>query len=100
MILEKLLGSSDKKTFVESLSGTDKQTLLQEIKDRKTAAETDSIKLEAMKSKLEEDEKEEMKKLADLGIYSYDNLESEINKLESSLNEEILKCAEVLNNDK
>lgn len=100
MLLEKLLEVEDRKQFVELLSDLDKQKLLQEIKDKKAEAEADSIRLEAMKTKLEEDEKEEMKKLSDLGIFSYEDLDVEINKLDKQLNDEILRCAEVLSNDK
>jgi len=100
MILEKLLETENRKQFVESLNDSDKQKLLQEIKDKKAEAEADFIRLEAMKTKLEEDEKEEMKKLSDLGIFSYNELDVEINKLDKQLNDEILRCAEVLNNDR
>lgn len=99
MYLEVLLDKEDKKAYVESLTSTEKQSLLQEIKDKKKQAEEDSIRLEAMKSKLEEDEKAEMNKLKELGISSYDELNSTIEKLESELNEEILNCAKVLKSE-
>ena len=99
MYLEVLLNKEDKKTYVESLSSTEKQALLQEIKTKKKQAEEDSIRLEAMKSKLEEDEKAEMNKLKEQGISSYEELNSTIDKLESELNEEILNCAKVLSNE-
>ena len=49
-----------------------------------------------MKSKLEEDEANQMKKLNTMGIASYEDLDTEINKLESELDKEILKYMEAL----
>ena len=84
------------KGYVDSLSDSDKTTLLTEIEDKKKAAEDEFIRLETMKSKLEEDEKIQMDKLKELGINSYEELDVEINKLEDQLNTEIVKYAEAL----
>jgi hypothetical protein len=99
MYLEELIEKDNKKEYIESLTDSAKQVLLQEIQDKKKSAESEYIRLETMKTKLEEDEKEEMKKLAELGITSYENLDIEINKLENELNEEILKFSEILSKE-
>lgn len=99
MYLENLVNVENKKEFIEGLDDKAKQILLQEIQEKKKSAEDEYIRLETMKTKLEEDEKTEMKKLAELGIDSYENLDAEICKLENELNEEIIKVAEVLKNE-
>ena len=98
MIIEKLLEQPKEKMkeYVDSLSDSDKTTLLTEIEDKKKVAEDEFIRLETMKSKLEEDEKAQMNKLKELGINSYEELDAEISKLEDSLNKEIIKYAEAL----
>lgn len=98
MIIENLLAQpkENMKTYVDNLSSADKTTLLTEIDQKRKEAEDEYIRLETMKSKLEEDEKVQMEQLAQLGINSYQDLDSEINRLETTINEEIVKYAEIL----
>ena len=98
MILEKLMAQPKEtmKAFLESLSGTDKTVLLNEIEANKKAAEDEFIRLETMKTKLEEDETIQMDKLKELGINSYSELDTEIQRLEDELNAKILEYAEAL----
>lgn len=98
MIIENLLAQPKEKMkeYVDNLLDSDKTTLLTEIEEKKKAAEDEFIRLETMKTKLEEDEKIQMDKLKELGINSYEELDAEINKLEDQLNTEIVKYAEAL----
>lgn len=96
MILENLINQVDKKAYVDSLSDTDKTTLLTEIEQKKQEAENEQIRLETMKAKLDEDEANQMEKLKSMGINSYEDLDIEINKLETEINSEIVKYAELL----
>ena len=96
MIIEKLLLAEDKKAFVESLDDTNKKVLLDEIDTKTKEAESEYIKQEAIKTKLEEDEKNLMEKLNTMGIVSYEALDTEINKLETELNEELIKYANAI----
>ena len=98
MIIENLLAQPKEKMkeYVDNLLDSDKTTLLTEIEEKKKAAEDEFIRLETMKTKLEEDEKIQMDKLKELGINSYEELDTEINKLEDQLNTEIVKYAEAL----
>ena len=96
MILENLINQVDKKAYVDSLSDADKTTLLTEIEQKKQEAETEQIRLETMKAKLDEDEANQMEKLKSMGINSYEDLDIEINKLETEINSEIVKYAELL----
>ena len=101
MIIENLLAQpkENMKEYLNSLSDSDKTTLLTEIEAKKKAAEDEYIRLETMKNKLEEDETTQMNKLRELGIGSYNELDIEINKLENSINEEIIKYAEALKSE-
>ena len=98
MIIENLLAQPKEKMkeYVDNLLDSDKTTLLTEIEEKKKAAEDEFIRLETMKTKLEEDEKIQIDKLKELGINSYEELDTEINKLEDQLNTEIVKYAEAL----
>lgn len=96
MILENLINQVDKKAYVDSLSDADKTTLLTEIEQKKQEAENEQIRLETMKAKLDEDEANQMEKLKSMGINSYEDLDIEINKLETEINSEIVKYAELL----
>lgn len=98
MIIENLLAQPKEKMkeYVDNLLDSDKTTLLTEIEKKKKAAEDEFIRLETMKTKLEEDEKIQMDKLKELGINSYEELDTEINKLEDQLNTEIVKYVEAL----
>lgn len=96
MILENLINQVDKKAYVDSLSDADKTTLLTEIEQKKQEAENEQIRLETMKAKLDEDEANQMEKLKSMGINSYEDLDIEINKLETEINSEIIKYAELL----
>ena len=86
MILENLINQVDKKAYVDSLSDADKTTLLTEIEQKKQEAENEQIRLETMKAKLDEDEANQMEKLKSMGINSYEDLDVEINKLETEIN--------------
>ena len=101
MIIENLLAQpkENMKEYLNSLSDSDKTTLLNEIEAKKKSAEDEYIRLETMKNKLEEDEATQMNKLKELGISSYSDLETQINKLEDSINEEIIKYAEALKSE-
>lgn len=96
MILDNLINQVDKKAYVDSLSDADKTTLLTEIEQKKQEAENEQIRLETMKAKLDEDEANQMEKLKSMGINSYEDLDIEINKLETEINSEIVKYAELL----
>lgn len=96
MILDNLINQVDKKAYVDSLSDADKTTLLTEIEQKKQEAENEQIRLETMKAKLDEDEANQMEKLKSMGINSYEDLDVEINKLETEINSEIVKYAELL----
>ena len=63
---------------------------------QKQEAENEQIRLETMKAKLDEDEANQMEKLKSMGINSYEDLDVEINKLETEINSEIVKYAELL----
>lgn len=95
-MLDELVKQENKKEFLEKLSDADKATLLSEIEQNKKSAEDEKIRLETMKAKLEEDEASQMEKLKAMGISSYEDLDLEINKLENSINEEIIKYADAL----
>ena len=96
MILDNLINQVDKKAYVDSLSDADKTILLTEIEQKKQEAENEQIRLETMKAKLDEDEANQMEKLKSMGINSYEDLDVEINKLETEINSEIVKYAELL----
>lgn len=96
MILEKLTNAEDKNKFVEELSDEDKKTLLAEIDTNTKEAESAYMKQEILKDQLEKDEKSLMEQLNTMGIASYEDLEIEINKLEKSLNSELIKYANVI----
>lgn len=97
-MLDELLTKSkeEMEKYIHSLTDFDKATLLTEIEAKKKESEDEFIRLETMKSKLEEDEANQMKKLNTMGIASYEDLDTEINKLESELDKEILKYMEAL----
>ena len=96
MILENLVNQVDKKAYVDQLSDSDKAILLTEMEQKKKAAEDELIRLETMKTKLDEDEAAQMEKLKSMGIASYEDLDTEIEKLENEINSEIVKYAEAL----
>ena len=102
MILENIVNqqltksSEELKEYIHNLSDSDKTTLLSEIEAKKKSAEDEYIRLETMKTKLEEDENAQMERLKTMGINSYQDLDIEINKIEKELDEEIVKYAEAL----
>ena len=69
------------------------QSNIDEIEQKKQEAENEQIRLETMKTKLDEDEANQMEKLKSMGIHSYEDLDIEINKLETEINSEIVKYA-------
>ena len=87
MYLEKIVAAEDKKGYLNTLNDSEKQTLIKEIQEKKKSSEDEYIRLETMKN------------LSELGISSYNDLDAEINKLESELDEEIIKFAGVLGNE-
>lgn len=91
MILEQLIASEDKSKYIESLSDINKKTLLSEIDTKTKEAEAAYMKQEVIKNQLEQDEKNLMEQLNSMGIASYEALDIEINKLEDSLNKELVK---------
>lgn len=98
MIIENLMTkpTDEIKSTIESLSDMEKATLFTEIENKKKDAEDEAIRIETMKKKLEEDEASQMEKLRALGIGTYEELDSEIEKLEDSINTEIAKYIEAL----
>ena len=98
MILEQLLAQPKEnlKATVDALSDADKTTLLTEIEVNKKHAEDEHIRLETMKTKLEEDEAAQMEKLRAMNINTYQELEAEIMKLDTTINQEIVKYVEAL----
>ena len=96
MFLEKLITSEDKDKYIDSLSDNDKKTLLTEIDAKTKEAESAYMKQEVIKSQLEQDEKNIMEQLNSMGIASYEALDIEINKLEKSLNDELVKYANAI----
>lgn len=97
-MLEELMKLSNKEIDekVTALSIEDKQSLINEINNKVKESETELIKLETLKSSLKESETELMKSLNELGINSYENLDIEINKLESEINKEIIEYTEAI----
>ncbi len=96
MILENFVNAEDKNKYIEELSDNDKKTLLSEIDTKTKEAESAYMKQEVIKNQLEQDEKSLMEQLNSMGIASYNDLDIEINKLEKSLNEELVKYANVI----
>jgi len=96
MLLENLVNAEDKSKYIDSLSDVDKKTLLAEIDAKTKEAETEYMKQEVIKNQLEQDEKNIMEQLNSMGIASYEDLDIEINKLEKSLNEELVKYANAI----
>ncbi len=96
MLLENLIAAEDKNKYVEGLSDTDKKTLLTEIDTKTKEAESAYMKQEVIKNQLEQDEKNIMEQLNSMGIASYNDLDIEINKLEKSLNDELIKYANAI----
>lgn len=98
MIIENLLNQPKERlrTYVASLSDSDKTTLFTEIEQKRKEAEDEYIRVETMKTKLKEDEANQMEKLKAMGINSYEELDAEINKLEDTINDEIVKYVEAL----
>lgn len=98
MIIENLLNQPKEslRTYVASLSDSDKTTLFTEIEQKRKEAEDEYIRVETMKTKLKEDEANQMEKLKAMGINSYEELDTEINKLEDTINDEIVKYIEAL----
>lgn len=98
MFIENLKSKSKEEMieYLNNLSDSDKTALFTEIEQNKKKAEEEYIRLETTKSKLDEDEKEVMDKIKAIGINSYEELESEIKKLEDIINSEIVKYVEAL----
>ncbi len=96
MILENFVNAEDKNKYIEELSDNDKKTLLSEIDTKTKEAESAYMKQEVIKNQLEQDEKSLMEQLNSMGIASYNDLDIEINKLEKSLNEELVKYANAI----
>lgn len=97
-MLEKLITMSKEEVekYIDGLDDTSRQSLITEINEAKKKDEAEVIRLETMKTKLEEDEKEIMKELAEYGINSYENLDAEINRLTTEVNKDIGKYIEAL----
>ena len=96
MFLENLIAAENKEEYINSLSDNDKKTLLAEIDTKTKEAESEYMKKEVLKNQLEQDEKNLMEQLNSMGIASYEDLDIEINKLEKSLNEELVKYANAI----
>lgn len=97
-MLEELikLDSKEVDEKVTVLSIEEKQSLINEINDSIKKSENELIRLETLKTSLEDSEKELMKSLNELGINSYENLDIEINKLEEEINKEIIEYTEAI----
>ena len=54
------------------------------------------MRQEVIKNQLEQEEKDLMEQLSSMNIKSYEDLEKEINKLEKSLDEELVKYANTI----
>ena len=96
MILESFIQSEDKNKFIEVLSDEDKKKLLSEIDNKTKEIENDQMRQEVIKNQLEQEEKDLMEQLSSMGIKSYEDLEKEINKLEKSLDKELVKYANTI----
>lgn len=83
-------------SYIEGLSNQDKAALFAEIDNNTKAAQEEFIRLEATNKKLEEDEAAQMEKLKSMGINSYEELDREINRLETQINSEIVNYVEAL----
>ena len=96
MILESFIQSENKDKFIEILSDEDKKKLLSEIDNKTKEIENDQMRQEVIKNQLEQEEKDLMEQLSSIGIKSYEDLEKEINKLEKSLDKELVKYANAI----
>lgn len=96
MILENFMKSEKKYEFIEVLSDEDKKKLLSEIDSKTKELENDQMRQEVIKNQLEQEEKDLMEQLSSMNIKSYEDLEKEINKLEKSLDEELVKYANTI----
>ena len=96
MILENFIQSEKKYEFIEVLSDEDKKKLLSEIDNKTKELENDQMRQEVIKNQLEQEEKDLMEQLSSMNIKSYEDLEKEINKLEKSLDEELVKYANTI----
>lgn len=94
MYLENLIKAEDKKSYLASLTDSEKTTLFSEVEKKKKELEEEKIKLETTLARLNEDEAAQMEKLKAMGISNYNDLDLEIRKLEDSIDTELIKYAE------
>lgn len=101
MYLEQLLNTpaEQRKTYLANLTADTQAALFKEIQDEKTKRQTELIQLEAKKSQLEEEEKQQMAKLAEMGINSYEDLQKEILATEDKIETDLLKYVSILNGE-
>lgn len=91
-----LLDKETRKQKIDNMQDTEKQVLINEINEKTKSVEAELIRLETVKTKLEEDETNLMNSLKELGINSYEDLDKEILKLETDINNQLLDYTEAL----
>lgn len=92
-MLEKFtyMSEEDIKNTISKMSDTDKLNLVTEINDKVESTKAERIRLETIKTKLEEDEKQCMKELIEYGISDYNSLDAEILKLENEIDTALIE---------
>lgn len=96
MSLQELILAQDKEAYLDALSQQDKLALYNEIHTNAEAKSKELVAQETMKKKLEEEYNQELDKLKALGINSEEELETEINLLDSSIKSQVIEYASKL----
>lgn len=96
MFIEKLIETNDMENYLLNLTDDEKKILFSEIEEQKKSNEAEVIRLETMKKKLEEDRAIQLQELTNLNINSVSELQTEISKLDSEINSELIKYVEIL----
>lgn len=92
-MIEKYINMSEEEIKIDlnKMKDTDKLNLINEINEKIESNKAEKIRLETIKTKLEEDEKDCMKTLAEYNIHTYADLDSEILRLESEIDKSLIE---------
>lgn len=91
MYLQQLIQAQNKEDYMNSLTQEQKLTLYQEIHNDAEAKSKELVAQETMKAKLEEEYNQELEKLKALGINSEEDLEKEIQKIDSEIKSQVIE---------
>lgn len=92
------MSEEERKKAVDSLEGKDLQDLVADINNNIKKTESELVRLETIKEKLNEDKNKIMESINSQGINSKEELEKEISALRESTNKLIVEYTNAISN--